>query len=154
MNTKPILGNRQFFAVSGLILTAVLVAGCAPATISSPSVPEANTPTPTPTATVQTTFSMSELNVGALKTALTNARAALAHPTGPAMVAEAVNTVVSLAGDTVKPKLTTQEWTNIAVPNYQLQIDSGNGKGLAAILPAAQDIIVKVERAGKNAGLL
>jgi len=46
------------------------------------------------------------------------------------MVAEAVNTVVSLASDTVKPKLTTEEWTTIAVPNYKLQIDSGNGKGL------------------------
>lgn len=64
MSTKPILENRQLFVVSGPILAAPLVAGCAPATISSPSVPEPNTPTPTPTAIVQTTFSMSEINVG------------------------------------------------------------------------------------------
>ncbi|MDE8671033.1 hypothetical protein PY310_20970 [Pseudarthrobacter sp. H3Y2-7] len=97
---------------------------------------------------------MGEINVRALKTAITKAKDAVAHPTGAAMVAESVNTVVSLAGDTVKPKLTTQEWTNIAVPNYKLQIDSGNGKGLETILPAAQDIIVNVERAAKDVGVL
>ncbi len=82
------------------------------------------------------------------------ARAAMAKPTSAAALAEAVNTAVSLAGDTIKPKLTTEEWSAIGVANYQLQIDSGNAKGLAVVLPAAQDIIVKIERAGAKTGLL
>jgi hypothetical protein len=97
---------------------------------------------------------MADITVNALKTSISNARAAIAKPTTATAVAEAVNTVVSLAGETVKPKLTTEEWADIGVANYQLQIDSGNGKGLSVILPAAQDVIVKIERAGATAGVL
>lgn len=97
---------------------------------------------------------MADINVRALKTAISDAHDAVTRPTKPTDVAEAVNTLVGLASDTVKPKLTTEEWTNIAVPNYRLQIDAGNAKGLETVLPAAQDIIVKVERAAKNAGLI
>lgn len=141
-------------AISGFVLAAAIVSGCAPTPIPVASSPEVSTPTPTPAVAAQSTFSMAEINVRALKTALTNASAAVAHPTESATIAEAVNTVVSLASETLKPKLTTEEWTNIAVPNYKLQIDSGNGKGLEVILPAAQDIIVKIERSAKNIGVL
>jgi hypothetical protein len=109
---------------------------------------------PAATSAAPPAVSMADINVKALKTSITNARAAISKPTTAAALAEAVNAAVSLAGDTIKPKLTTDEWSGIGVANYQLQIDVGNGKGLTVVLPAAQNIIVLVERAGAKAGVL